>query len=286
MATRHTEISVPQDSRAADPEAVNERAIAIAAEDAARAKNLARQHEHRAKAAQVEINDNTIENGISREEAYAAEVERRYADAMSIGDFVAAGRHQRELFSSQGRIDVMREGLNELREEVRPQLVRQGNVVSEAAPPPQRQPQQPPTVEQVIASMPNLIDSERKYIRDHPDSVDGRENQMRMQTAFLDATKRGLERGSPEYFAFFSERMGYDDAGGAYEPEPRRVAAPVARSNGGGGGPRLREGQVRLSPAQLDAARFSNVTPEEYARGVQAMMKMKSQGMYGMSEQK
>jgi len=229
----------------------------------------------------------TIETAIAAAEGEAEAATNSWADAMSKGDFVTAGKAQRQQQDAQFRINTLKAGKDELATEVRkkPQA---------AAPPP---PSMMSNVEVQLARMPNLIDSERQWIRDHPDSMENRENQLRMQTAFLDATKRNITRGSPEYFAFFNERMGYEDDGGdggqeepVAQPQPRsrqngggpRVSAPVVRSGGG----TLRPGQFLLTERQREAARISGIDEVTYARGLQRMMEAKSQGMYGASEQK
>ena len=229
----------------------------------------------------------TIETAITAAEGEAEAATNSWAEAMSKGDFVTAGQSQRKMMAAQSRIETLKAGKDELATEVRkkPQA---------AAPPP---PSMMNNVEVQLARMPNLIDSERQWIRDHPDSMENRENQQRMQIAFLDATKRNLTRGSPEYFAFFNERMGYDDDGGdggqeepVAQPQPRsrqngggpRVSAPVVRSGGG----TLRPGQYLLTEKQREAARISGIDEITYARGLQRMMEAKSQGMYGSSEQK
>ena len=233
----------------------------------------------------LEAQADTIETAITAAEGEAEQATQLWADAMAKGDYVTAGRENRKMMSAQGRIETLRAGKDELAAEVRkkPQA---------AAPPP---PSMMNNVDVIISRMPNLIDSEREWIRQHPDSVENQENQLRMRTAFLDATKRNLTRGSDEYFAFFNERMGYEDDGGGEEepvPQPRqaprqngggpRVSAPVVRSGGG----TLRPGQFLLTEKQREAARISGIDEVTYARGLQRMIEMKAQGMYGASEQK
>lgn len=231
----------------------------------------------------------TIETALAAAEARAEQVTQQWADAMQKDDFMAAGRFQRAMNDAQRDIDKLKDGRDELQSHVRqkPQV---------AQPPPQAVGTS--NVEIILSRMPALIDEEREWIRNHPDAVEKPENQQRMTVAFRDSQAKGLKRGSPEYFAFFNERLGYDDAGDGdgYEEEPPmpqparrqpaapRASAPVSRS--GNGGSQLRPGQFMLTPQQREAARIAGVDEVTYARGVQRMMEMKGQGMYGASEQK
>jgi hypothetical protein len=230
----------------------------------------------------------TIETALAAAEGKIDAATQAWADAMARGDFMAAGRFQRTMNDAQRDIDKLKDGKDELAVTVRQK------------PMPAQPPRSPTSgIEDTLARMPNLIDSEREWIRNHPESLGSFENQQRMQVAFRDATARNLKRGSQEYFDFFNERMGYEDEGGdVYEEEPPpmrqsrretrtqpgsvRVAAPPSRSGGGA----LRPGQLVLTEKQREAARIAGVDEVTYARGVQRMMEMKAAGMYGASEQK
>jgi hypothetical protein len=228
----------------------------------------------------------TIETALGAAEAKAQQATDAWAAAMANNDFAIAGKMQRIMMEAQRDIDKLKDGRDELQAQVRQKP-------QPAAPPPQAFGS---NVEVIISRMPNLIESEREWIREHPDAVEKPENQQRMTVAFRDSQAKGLTRGSKEYFEFFNERLGYEDGGeiGEVEEEPpmpaprrqetRRVSAPVSRSGNGGG--QLKPGQFVLTQAQREAAKMSGVDEVTYARGVQRMMEMKGQGMYGASEQK
>jgi len=228
----------------------------------------------------------TIETAITAAESEAEATTQAWADAMSRGDYVTAGREQRKMMSAQSRIETLKAGKDELAQNVRQKP-------RAAAPPPQAAVTN--DIEKTLASLPNLIDSEREWIRSHPETIQTQEGGEALRVAFRDSQTRGLQRGSREYFAFFNERLGYDDAGDDEEeeppmPQPRRtaqtstprVSAPVNRTGGG----TLKPGQFILTQAQREAARISGTDEVTYARGLQRLMEMKAQGMYGASEQK
>ena len=219
----------------------------------------------------------TLTSAVAAAEGEASAAETAYADAMSKGDWLGAAKAQRAMITATSRIETLNAGRQELEQ--------QAKQPAKVAPPPPIN----NNIEAILATLPNLSDAERDWIREHPDSMSG-ENVPRMQVAFRDATARNIKRGSKEYFAFFNERLGYDngrdDPGdGEIEEEPvqpvreqRRVSAPVTRNNTGG--PNLRPGQVMLSEAQRQAARMSGVDEVTYARGLQRLIDAKRTGLY------
>ena len=97
--------------------------------------------------------------------------------------------------------------------------------------------------------MPNLLPSERDWLRQHPDPLMSPDNQQRLQVAFYDAERKGIKRGSPEYFEHFSERLGHTPR--QTEPsheEPKLRIKRTSRS-----ALRDTETRVTLSKEQRDA---------------------------------
>jgi hypothetical protein len=122
--------------------------------------------------------------------------------------------------------------------------------------------------------MPSLLESERQYLREHPDAIMDPGNQKRLEAAYLDAQRDGIERGSDSYFAFMDERLGYDSGSKA--------------SNKSGGGARrtvqtsrdmpkeLRDAESRLAAEGVkltiaDAAKISGLTLNEYRDAAKAL---------------
>lgn len=237
----------------------------------------------------------TVASALDMAESAASAAEQAYAEAWQKGDGLGVAKAQRAIADAQYRINTLRAGKDELEQAVR--------VAPQPAPP-------PPTaadanVELVLNRLraspqnPNgLRPPEEDWIRQHPQAIDPG-NELELRAAFLASQKRGLARGSPEYFEFLSERMGFDnDAGGDGEPEYEeepvyqppvrqeqrpRVAAPPSRGNNGGG---LPPGKVMLTEAQRQVARLSmpGLSPEraefEYAKGMVRLANDKKQGLY------
>jgi hypothetical protein len=73
--------------------------------------------------------------------------------------------------------------------------------------PPLWPPQQMMPVEQVINKTP-LSSEERAWLRQHPELIRDPVGNKRLEVAYLDA----WARGSPEYFDFFDNRLGYKNS--------------------------------------------------------------------------
>jgi hypothetical protein len=140
------------------------------------------------------------------------------------------------------------------------------------------------TFEETLRGMPALREDERAWLRNHPDSL--YQNQHRLRVAFEDSQRKGLERGTEEYFEFLENRV-YGNSDSDDAPDNW---APRRQSNGNGSGngrdtePKLRKSQVLLTPAQQEHAKAAGVSLEEYAKQVQNLKAAKLQGMYGSQE--
>ena len=171
----------------------------------------------------------------------------------------------------------------------------------------QPQPQQqrpPPSIEEQLAQMPQLLDSERQWARKHPDLFSDPNQLKILEGAYLKWQRSGQPRGSPEYFRYFDQELGYNQEQPAaveyddHSPAPQQeqpsmqqrppavqqqrpiAAAPVSRVPVG---VERREtynsGQVTLSPAEREAARFSKITEKEYARNKARLIEEKRRGL-------
>ena len=118
--------------------------------------------------------------------------------------------------------------------------------------------------------------------------------------AALDA---GFVDTSPEYFRFMESQLAalkqpaeemqqelamqptpqFFKPAGRSAPNPSSiVSAPVSREIPTSSGERLRpRGQVKLTPAEVEAARISGITPEEYAKQKIRKAQMVASGEYG-----
>lgn len=239
---------------------------------------FATQQANEAAAAKHEVTKShldTVSSALAQAEAEATAAEEAYAAAWAKGDGLGVAKAQRAISDATYRINTLKAGKDELET-----MVRQ--------PPTAAQPPVNASLEHNLARMTNLLPEEKDWIRQHPDSIEPA-NLNHLRVAFEASQRKGLKRGTQDYFDFLSDRLGYEDDGGEQEetpvrepvrqpPERPRVSAPVSRN--GGNPQQLRPGQVMLTESQRQIAKATGVSEVEYARGVQRLLEEKSRGLY------
>jgi hypothetical protein len=141
----------------------------------------------------------------------------------------------------------------------------------------QDKPQQFTSVEAAIDARADLTDVERKWLKEHQDAwVDPARNQE-LAVAYRRAIGKGLQRGTPAYFKFIEEFMGYSEPGTGDENDDDNndedrsaiVSAPVSRDNRSTttGRPQA-PNRIMLNAEQRGLARSMGLTDTQYARGV------------------
>jgi hypothetical protein len=162
------------------------------------------------------------------------------------------------------------------------------NESDQNVPPPLGQaPPKPRTAADLINSMTALIPEEREWLLRHQDLVNDPTRVSELQGTYFAAQRQGLARGTPEYFRFFEERLGVSD--GQTEsrtpaPSPRRMVqaqAPVSRGTTSLTTGRHQDtgGRITLSKEHWDAARWSGVDENTYARNLKKLMDLKRQSL-------
>lgn len=132
-----------------------------------------------------------------------------------------------------------------------------------------KQPQQierqdrPTDINSVIDSNPQLLATERVWLKAHPEAIMDTTRNKELDVAYIKATRKGLSRGSPDYFKFIEAEMGYASA--PVEDEGMSVSAPVSRNERGNDG-KPTGGKIMLTPEERDMAKSMGVTDIEYAR--------------------
>lgn len=228
-----------------------------------------------------------IANGIA---ATQNEIETAKRDVQAAGetsDWAKLADAQARLGAASGRLVQLEDGkaaLDQRREEAK------------HAPQP-RQSDAAPTVEARIDALPGLTASEKDWLKQHPDAFTDQEKNAYLGAAFWEATKsKGLSRGTPEYFQYLEERLGYrkaappppndedeiDDTPNPPQPARRNptVSAPVSRDVPSGGSGQRQNNRITLTAEEREAARFSGVSEVDYARQKQRLAELKRQGHY------
>jgi hypothetical protein len=126
------------------------------------------------------------------------------------------------------------------------------------------------SVEESIDARTDLTDGERKWLKEHQDAwVDPARNQE-LGVAYQRAVKAKLVRGTPAYFEFIEEFMGYREPERREDDNTERsptVSAPVSRDSRSPSTGRVQTSRVELSPEERQMARDMGITDTAYAKG-------------------
>jgi hypothetical protein len=178
-------------------------------------------------------------------------------DSMAIGDFDKAAEIQAAMVSNTTNLKQLERGLEEMKN----------------AP---RQPIQP--VQRNTVTVDDLIDKvtprSAEWLRKNKEALPDERSIRIMGRAHEDAIDNGIIPESDEYFSFVENRLGInnrrnDDYGDDAMSDAAKVtknrqsppAAPVSRSPADAPS---RPGVVRLTAAEVEAARISGISPQEY----------------------
>lgn len=131
-----------------------------------------------------------------------------------------------------------------------------------------------------IDTDPNLLGPEKEWLKAHPETIlDANKNQD-LAVGYRRAISKGLERGTPTYFKFLNEFMGYAEpappaqTNNNDDTEEAIVSGPVSRDTPGTNGSKSR---VMLTPEQRELASTMGLTDVEYASQVLRMQEEKRQ---------
>lgn len=201
-------------------------------------------HEQRTRATSLE--GDIISGGLAAAQAEAAAAKVALKNAFEAGDAAAMGDAQERIGRSAAKILALESGAAEIaeRKEVKPVIQEQRQIDPVTA----------------IDSNPQLLSAEKDWLKTHLDAYGPRNNELGV--GYERAIKKGLVRGTPDYFAFLEDFMGY-------KTEETGVQAPVSRTERGGDG-RPTGNTVRLTPEQREIAKNLGVSELDYARQVQA----------------
>lgn len=140
----------------------------------------------------------------------------------------------------------------------------------------------------VIDNNPNLMYSEKAWLREHPDVLINERKRAKLDALYYDALDAGLSRGSPEYFIFMEEGLGYrekkvmehkEDRPSARQEQEQdnsiMVAAPPSRSVPSGSGSGGGKGTYTMTREEAEIAKVSGISPAEYVRQREKLKKLK-----------
>ncbi len=246
------------------------------------AERLAQERQQEASRSQVRAEDaeyDAILNAIGAAESEAEKAQQDMALASENADHKALADANRRLSRAESRLVQLNDGKDAIEQAKTKQAQRERYERENP------RPKQPQTVEDYISALPNLMQSQRDWLRNHPEALTDTRKNMRLQGAHVEAEDQGFRAGSTEYFDYLDQRLGYkaaqqDDAMDDDEPTRAPVAAPPSRQATNPGTGRPSNNKITLTPEQREIARLSGIDELTYARQLQKLQQMKSEGQY------
>jgi hypothetical protein len=245
----------------------DEKSARIVAETQARE---ARQAEAAAKNENQGTQLDLVKSAIASVTSENDSLEEKYGQMLAAQDYAGAAKVQRQMSSNEAKlIDLTR-----------------GQKALESAPKTQPRAVQDP-LEQLCSQ---LTPQSGAWVRSHPEYARDPAKYRKMVAAHEMAMADGFTADTPEYFASINDTLRIParadtlssadpttDAARPSTSRPSRQAsppsAPVSRSGNGTGG--SRQNIMTLTPEQVEAAKMSGMTPEEYAKQVLLIQKEK-----------
>ena len=249
--------------------------------DAERRAYEAAYHAQMAKNETIDAQYQMVQNAIDTLKGRSENLKSALSEAHSVGDYDKVAQLQEAISINTNQLSDLKRGEKAMKE----QIQQMEQVRHQPA-----QPYQPPQgdlADQVIASVSQTSPRSAVWIQDNRDYIKTDRDVRKMIRAHEDAVDEGIQVESPEYFQFIEGRMGIGRSNARKSEEnssenplsaasaPKKSAppppAPVSRGN-------QRPNVMRLSAAEADTAKSLGMTPEEYAKNKQALIK---EGRYG-----
>lgn len=182
-------------------------------------------------------------------------------DALAIGDYDRAAEINDVMSMNSAKLLQLEQGLNEMRNRPRQEET----------------PKRPRDVIDDLASRVTPLSA--KWLKNNRDHLQDPRSIRMMGRAHEDAVDMGIEPESDEYFSFVENRLGINKESkradvevdmadsplsSAASSSQRRQSPPAAPVSRSGAAPGTRPNVVRLTPAEVEAAKISGISPQEY----------------------
>jgi hypothetical protein len=214
--------------------------------------------ERRAQAAAGEVSETNMHLVATAIETVSREqdmLKAQLRDAMAIGDFDKAADIQAAMVANTTNLKQLERGFEEMKNQPRQ--------------PVQPMPRQEITVDDLIDK---VTPRSAEWLRSNREAIPDTRAIRIMGRAHEDAIDMGIIPESDEYFRFVEGRLGigkqeqrYEDASsGAAKPVKSRQSPPAAPVSREPVGASSRPGTIRLTAAEVEAAKISGISPAEY----------------------
>lgn len=245
------------------------------------AEQRAREREQSESVQKIRAEDaeyDAILNAIGAAESEAVNAQRDIAIGTEAADAKMVAEASRRLARAESRLSQLEDGKFAIERAKTAQAAR----AKEEREAPRETKQ--PTVEQYIDQIPNLMQSQRNWLKEHPEYLTDTRKNIKLQNAHLEAEDSGIAVGSTQYFTFIEGRLGRkpearEDDDMDDRPERPTVAAPPSRSATSPSTGRASSTRITLTPEQREAAKMSGIDEITYAKNLQRMLDAKAQGL-------
>jgi hypothetical protein len=249
-----------------------------ARQDAERARE---QREYEAGSYRVRAEDaeyDAILNAIGRAQSEAERAQYDIAAASEAGDHKLVADANRRLARAESRLAQFEDA----KVAIEDQKSREAYQAKQRANQPPQQPQQQRqmSVEEYIDTIPNLLQSQKDWLKAHPETMTDNRVNMRLQAAHIETEDLKYRAGSKQYFQHIEQRLGYAEPEEEEQEVTRApVAAPPSKTATSPSTGKQTGGKITLDPEQREIAALSGIDEVTYAKNLLKMQKAKRDGL-------
>lgn len=219
----------------------------------------------------------SILNAIGAAEAEAEKAQQDMALASEAGDHKAIADANRRLARAESRLTQLSDGKVAIEQQKTAEAAR---IKAERENPKPTTNQKAPTVEEYVDQLPNLLQSQREWLKTHPDTITNPRMNTRLQGAHFEAEDKGLRVGTKAYFEYLEDRLGITTREEEDEVDDKTpVSAPPSRAATNPSTGRQSNNRITLTPEQREVARLSGIDELTYARQLQRLNELKASGV-------
>jgi hypothetical protein len=244
------------------------------------AERLVQEREREVSSSRARADDaeyDAILNAIGAAEAEADKAQQDLAIAGEAGDHKAAADANRRIARAESRLAQLQDGKDAIERQKTAEAAR---IRTERENPPERRQEKQPTVEEYIDQLPNLLQSQKDWLKAHPDTISNPRVNTRLQAAHFEAEDQGMRPGTKGYFQYLEERLGFSEPEEEEEENVKTpVSAPPSRAATNPSTGRQSNNRITLTPEQREMARLSGIDELTYARQLQRMNELKANGV-------
>ena len=221
-----------------------------------------------------------ILNAISAAQTEAERAQGDIAAASEAGDHKFVAEANRRLARAESRLAQLEDGKAAIEDQKSREAARAKASAREQPREPQQQGGRQPTIEEYIDQIPNLLQSQRDWLKEHPETMTDQRVNMRLQAAHIEAEDMKYRPGTKQYFKHIEQRLGYAEPEEEEEEMAKTpVAAPPSKTATSPSTGRPTSSKITLTPEQREMAALSNVDEVTYAKNLQRMQQAKRDGL-------